>query len=452
MNRLFGTNGVRGIANSDMNPDLATNLARAIGSFFKTGEIAIASDTRTSSDMLRNAVTAGILSTGMSVRDLGVLPSPALQFAVKNGGYNGGIIITASHNPPEFNGIKVIDSKGLELARRDEEEIESYYFNRTFMTASWESIGGTRYDAQWSDKYVQGMLGRLDTELIRGRRFKVVLDCANGASYMTSPALLAELGCEVTTLNEQPDGLFPGHPSEPTPENLKDVSATVRESGADVGIAHDGDADRTIFIDEKGEFLQGDKSLALMAGFVLRVKKGLVVTPVSSSSLVEDVVKRAGGEVLYSRVGAPIVARTMLEKKAVFGGEENGGMIFPEHQYCRDGAMAAGKVLEMLAVIGEPLSVLVSELPIYYNTKTKVECPDEKKSEALTVMAETVSSLKVDKTDGLKIYGENEWVLIRPSGTEPIIRVYAEARSRERAEALAKDNSERLRDVLEHLS
>ncbi|MCK4444842.1 MAG: phosphoglucosamine mutase, partial [Thermoplasmata archaeon] len=160
----------------------------------------------------------------------------------------------------------------------------------------------------------------------------------------------------------------------------------------------------------------------------------------------------AGGEILYSRVGAPIVARTMLEKNAVFGGEENGGMIFPEHQYCRDGAMAAGKILEMLAALGQPLSLLVSELPIYYNTKSKVECPDEKKSEALTMMAEIVSSPRVDKTDGLKIYGENEWVLIRPSGTESIIRVYAEARSRERAEALAKENSEKLRDVLERLS
>lgn len=192
--------------------------------------------------------------------------------------------------------------------------------------------------------------------------------------------------------------------------------------------------------------------MALMAGFVLKSKKGLVVTPVSSSSCVEDVVKNAGGKILYSRVGAPIVARTMFEKKAVFGGEENGGMIFPDHQYCRDGAMAAGKILEMLAISGKRLSQLVSELPVYFTTKTKVKCPDDMKAKALTSLAKTVESRKVDKTDGLKIYGKNEWVLVRPSGTEPIIRVYAEAKLESRAELLAKENSEKLKDIVKRLS
>ncbi len=452
MNRLFGTNGVRGLANDDMNVNLATDLGRAIGTFFKEGEIAIASDTRTSSDMLRNAVIAGVLSTGMSVCDLGVLPSPALQFAVKNGGHKGGIIITASHNPPEFNGIKVIDPEGLELARSDEEQIESHYFERTFYTAPWESIGHIRQDDQWSGRYVEGMLNKLDVEAIRKREFSVVLDCANGASFQTSPSMFAKLGCKLRTINEEPDGTFPGHPSEPTPENLKDLSQAVLDMGADLGIAHDGDADRTIFFDEKGNFLQGDKSLSLMAGHILRQKKGIVVTPVSSSSCVEDVVRMNGGEILYSRVGAPIVARTMLEKGAVFGGEENGGMIFPEHQYCRDGAMAAAKVLEMLAINGEKLSKLVSELPVYHNTKKKVTCPDEKKSEALAKMAKVVESERIDKTDGLKIYFESEWVLVRPSGTEPIIRVYAEAKSRDRADALADRYSEMLKEIVAQLS
>ncbi len=452
MNRLFGTNGVRGIANSDMNVDLAMNLGRAIGTFFESGEVVIASDTRTSSDMLRNAVIAGLLSTGLSVCDLGVLPSPALQYAVKKGGSRGGIIITASHNPPEFNGIKVIDSLGLEMAREDEKKVESNYFRESFKTATWEDLGGVRSDNQWASRYVQEMLEKLDVQSIRKSDFDVVLDCANGASYVTSPDFLAKLGCDVTVLNEQPDGRFPGHPSEPTPENLKDLAKAVKDRGADVGIAHDGDADRTIFLDERGRYVQGDKSLALMAGFVLKSKKGLVVTPVSSSSCVEDVVKNAGGKILYSRVGAPIVARTMFEKKAVFGGEENGGMIFPDHQYCRDGAMAAGKILEMLAISGKRLSQLVSELPVYFTTKTKVKCPDDMKAKALTSLAKTVESRKVDKTDGLKIYGKNEWVLVRPSGTEPIIRVYAEAKLESRAELLAKENSEKLKDIVKRLS
>jgi phosphomannomutase/phosphoglucomutase len=451
MKRLFGTNGVRGIANSDMNIELATNLGRAIGTFFGKGVVAVASDTRTSSDMIKNAVFAGVLSTGTSVGDLGVLPSPALQYAVKNGGYDGGIIITASHNPPEFNGIKVIDSIGLELARKDEEQIESHYFGGTFKIANWETLGGTRLDAQWGDRYIDGILSNLDVGAIKERRFKIVLDIANGASFQTSPSIMAKLGVEVRVLNGEPDGRFPGHPSEPTPENLTGLSSAVRDSDADLGIAHDGDADRTVFCDEKGDFVQGDKSLSLTARFMLEDRKGLVVTPVSSSSMVEDVVREAGGEILYSMVGAPIVARIMLEKNAVFGGEENGGMIFPEHQYCRDAAMSAGKVLEILARSEKPLSELVSELPVYFTTKTKVSCPDEFKSKALEEMSDLVTG-NIDRTDGLKVFGESEWVLIRPSGTEPIIRVYAEAKSKERAKALADENFKKLEDVVRQLS
>jgi phosphomannomutase/phosphoglucomutase len=451
MKRLFGTNGVRGIANSDMNIELATNLGRAIGTFFGRGVVAVASDTRTSSDMIKNAVFAGILSTGASVGDLGVLPSPALQYAVKNGEYEGGVIITASHNPPKFNGIKVIDSIGLELARKDEELIESRYFGGTFKTADWEALGGTRPDPQWGDRYVEGIIRELDVGAIRERRFKIVLDIANGASFQTSPSIMAKLGVEATVLNGEPDGRFPGHPSEPTPENLTGLSSAVRDSSADLGIAHDGDADRTVFCDENGDFVQGDKSLSLTARFMLEDRKGLVVTPVSSSSMVEDVVREAGGEILYSKVGAPIVARIMLEKNAVFGGEENGGMIFPEHQYCRDAAMSAGKVLEILARSEKPLSELVSELPVYFTTKTKVRCPDEFKSKALEEMADQVTG-DIDRTDGLKVYGESEWVLIRPSGTEPIVRVYSEAKSQERADALADENSKKLQAVVDRLS
>lgn len=452
MNRLFGTNGVRGIANSDMNVNLALDLGRAIGTFFGEGELAIALDTRTSGDMLKNAVAAGVLSTGLSVSELGILPSPSLQYAVKKGAYKGGIIITASHNPPEFNGIKVIDSMGLELARKDEEKIEAHYFKRSFHTSDWRTIGGTRFDHRWAEKYVQGIIRKLDVKSIRKEGFKVVLDCANGAGYLTSPDILVRLGCEITTLNDQPDGRFPGHPSEPTPENLKDLARAVKDSNADIGVAHDGDADRTIFVDENGRFVDGDKSLALVAMFILGGKKGMVVTPVSSSSCVEDVVRKSGGQILYSKVGAPIVARTMLEKKAVFGGEGNGGMIFPEHQYCRDGAMTAGKMIEILAKSGESLSHLISRLPEYHLHKMSVSCPDDRKEKALALMEKSVVSKKVDKTDGLKMYGESEWVLVRPSGTEPIVRIYAEAKDKRRAQELAEENARILKDVVKKVS
>lgn len=449
MTRLFGTNGVRGIVNEEMTVELASSLSQAIGTFFGRGTVAIGGDTRTSTDMLKGASISGLLSAGCDVVDLGVLPTPTLQYAVNHGEYVGGVIITASHNPPEFNGIKCVDAQGMELPKKSEEEIEEIYFGRKSVSAEWDRLGTYSRRPDAIDAYLKGILEKADGKAVKKAKLKVVVDCGNGTTCFVSPLLLRKLGCRVITINGQPDGTFPGHDSEPTRGNLRDLMDVVKDSGADLGLAHDGDGDRTIFVDEKGRFVDGDKSLALVSKrIVLERGGGLVVTPVSSSSCVEEAVVNSGGRVIYTKVGSPIVARVMLERGAIFGGEENGGLIFPEHQYCRDGSMTAAKVVEILAKTGRKMSELTDEIPQYFLYKSKTGCPNERKREVLSQFVERYQGRKTDLTDGVKVYFENGWVLCRPSGTEPIFRVFAESKDRGEAQELAEKALSVLRELI----
>ncbi len=434
MQRLFGTNGVRGISNEGMTPEMALRLGMAIGSYFQ-GNIVIATDTRTSNEMLKDAVISALISTGCNVFDARIAPSPALQYYVKHSDADGGVIITASHNPPEFNGIKVVDSDGAELAREKEEEIEKIYFEEKFKRVAWNEIGRV-YDMDILDFYIEAIISKVDVEKIKEKNFKVVLDCGNGAGCYTMPYLVQGMA-DVITLNAQPDGNFPGRNPEPTPENIGVLMKMVKEAGADLGVAYDGDADRAIFVDERGNYIYGDKTLAIMAGYVVEEKGGSIVTPVSTSSCVEEYVRARGGKVIYTKVGAPIVARKMMEVNATFGGEENGGLIFPEHQYCRDGGMATAAILELMASRDMKISEIVGEVPLYHITKTKVRC--EKKEETMKKILEKLQGEKIDTTDGIKIYTEDGWVLIRPSGTEPIIRIYAESKNASKAGEMAEE-------------
>jgi len=435
--RLFGTNGVRGVVNTpQMDCRFALRLGMAIGTFMN-GTVMIATDARTSNEMLKSSCVAGIMATGCEVLDLGVVPTPAIQYAVRNKGAAGGVMITASHNPPEFNGIKCIDPDGTEMSRRNEETIEFIYHKEAFERAGWESIGRSRPYPTAAEEYVDGILAKVDGAAIRKANLRIAVDCSNGAAAYTTPRLLEKLGVRYVTLNGDPNGAFPGHHSEPTPENTEELVNLVKQGGFDFGVIHDGDADRSIFVDDQGRYMYGDRSLALVAyNRVLDMKGGLVVTTVGSSMCVEDAVKIGGGTVMYTRVGSPVVARAMMETGAVFGGEENGGLIFPEHQYCRDGGMSVAAMLEIIAKNGR-LSDLLERIPQYSQFKTKTPCPDKKKESVMAKLAATTEGVRVDTTDGVKIFVEDGWVLVRPSGTEPIFRVFTEAKTPERAEALA---------------
>ncbi|MCL2031822.1 MAG: phosphoglucosamine mutase [Methanomassiliicoccaceae archaeon] len=444
--RLFGTGGVRGVINEDMTSDLALRMGKAIGAVMG-GVVAVATDTRISADMMKMAVSSGIMAAGADVLDLGVLPTPALQYYVKtHDSVNGGVMITASYSPPQFNGIRCISSDGTEASRKEEEMIEAR-FSEDIPCAPWNSIGDMHRISSAGEEYVNAVISKVDAEMIRKAGLKVCLDCANGASYETSPLLLKKLNVRTVTINCNPQGESPGHPSEPTEENLKDLLSLTRATRSNIGIAHDGDAGRCVFATSEGRYISGDKSLALMSRHALLKDKGTVVTPVSSSSLVEDIVKGSGGSIEYTAVGSAAVAGRMIETGAVFGGEEDGGLIFPEHQYCRDGCMAIAKMLECIAREG-PLKSQISKLPVYYKVKRKVDCPDEMKKYVLERIAEESAGERMDNTDGIKVMFDDGWVLARPSGKEPAFKILSESKDEEIARTMAEKYEGVVREYL----
>ncbi|AXV37868.1 MAG: phosphoglucosamine mutase [Methanobacteriaceae archaeon] len=437
MKRLFGTFGVRRLANEELTPEFASKLSGAYGSLVK-GKVAIGGDTRTSTEMIKHAVIAGLLSTGCEVIDLGILPTPAIQYAVRKY-YDGGVIITASHNPPEYNGIKFVDSDGIGIQDDMEEQIEDIFFDDTVKRVSWKELKEYSINTNAIEEYMEGVVSRVDMEAIKNANLKVVVDCGSGAACFTAPYILRELGCDVLTLNCQPDGFFPGREPEPIKDNLRELIDVVKTTGADLGIAHDGDADRTICIDENGEFVFGDKTFALVEKYMLIENNGgLIVTTVATSSAIYDIANEYGGEVIATAVGDLLVARELKNKNGLFGGEENGGLIFPDFVYGRDAALSAAKIIEIMAKERKPLSLLIKELPVYYSEKMKVKCPDNLKKEVMEDVTDETKDYKLDTTDGVKIFTEEGWVIIRPSGTEPIFRCFSEAENLENAKKMAE--------------
>ena len=309
-------------------------------------------------------------------------------------------------------------------------------------------------DPSGADRYLEAIVAQVDAARIAARKLTVVLDCGNGASAVTSPKLLRRLGCRVITLNAQVDGTFPGHLSEPTPANLTDLARAVPALGADLGIAHDGDADRAVFVEATGRYVPGEETLTLLAQDAVETAHGgIVVTPVSGSQAVEDAVKPLGGSVAYTRIGSPAVAHAMQERHAVFGGEENGGLIFPAHQLARDGGMTAAAVLDLMARRGTTLAEALGKIPRYSLIKEKVACPVELRANVLerVVSALSTDSEKVVTLDGVKAYRNGGWVLLRPSGTEPIFRIFAESQEVGRARELAASGVELVRRALDEL-
>ncbi|WP_393971812.1 phosphoglucosamine mutase [Oxyplasma meridianum] len=433
--RLFGTNGIRGIPNMDLTPEFCSRVGKAIGTVFKTRDIAMGKDTRVSGEMIWSAVESGILSTGVNVTDLGILPTPALQYYCKVHSVYG-VIITASHNPPKFNGIKCIDKDGTELQREREEEIEFIVEQGEFMKADVKNMGQRTFYPLAVNDYIEGIKKIITPENVKKAEFRVAIDTGNGAAFRSSPELLTELNCKVVTLNANPDGNFTSRNSEPKPENLGDLIALMKTGKFDLGVAHDGDADRCVFVDENGNFIDGDRSLALIVKyFTSRGSK--VVTPVSSSDVIEDVCNKNGAVLVKTRVGAPIVSRTMIKEKALVGGEENGGIIYGRHQYCRDGAMAMALVLDLMAREKKKISALLSDLPAYAMYKTSTELTEDWNQVRKRII-DRAGAEEIDFTDGLKLYLREGWVLARPSGTEPIMRIFAQSKTVEKARELAE--------------
>ena len=446
--KMFGTNGIRGIANEYLRCDMLIKIGMSIATVLGPGPIAIAMDTRTSSDMIRSAVSAGIMSMGCDIHNLGMIPTPALQYYVKtHKDVTGGVMITASHNPPAFNGVKCISGDGTECSHEEETLIEDR-FEKDLETVSWNNIGSEIKVGGAGEAYINSIVSKTDVELIKKANLKVCVDCSNGASCHTTPMLLQMIGVEAVILNSCPDGMFPGHESEPVESNLSELMRSVKENGADLGAAHDGDADRCIFITDKGRYLAGDISLALLSKDAVKKTndKKIVITTVATSSMVSDSVEKAGGRVILTAVGSPTVARKMMSDGGIIGGEDNGGIIFADHQYCRDGAMALVRMLEMIARNGS-LEEQISSLPIYHTVKIVLPCPDEFKQKLLSKLKNSHKDDNVNTLDGLRIDYKDGWVIMRPSGTEPKFRITSESKDK----SLSKRRADMFRDECESI-
>ncbi len=447
--KLFGTNGVRGVINDTMTVDLVLNLGKAIGTVLGPGKVVVGRDARKGGEMFSRAAISGLLSTGCSVIDIGPAPTPTLQFVVPRLDCIAGIIVTASHNPAEFNGIKVMGANGIEVSREREREIESVLKSGSYTIADWQNIKSVTNEKTAVRQHIDGIKSHIDTEAINGRNLTVIVDSANSVGALVTPPLMRDLGCKVVSLNSQLDGSFPGRPPEPSPENVVELLRTVKSVGADIGIAHDGDADRATFVDENGTVVSGDQSLAIIASRILSIKQGsILVTPVSSGKLIEDIVEKAGGTIDWTVVGSVDVSHRVGEIGADLGGEENGGVFYPPHQSVRDGSMTSALLVDIMVKEGKSLSELVQELPVYYTTKRKMKIPVEKMEFLMTTLLDMTKDQNRITIDGIKIFRDTGWILIRPSGTEPIYRCFSEGPTQEESDMLCDEGMLLIKNAL----
>jgi len=449
--RLFGSNGVRGVVNKELTIELASGIAAAAGHILGR-EMGVGMDGRTSSPMIRDAVVAALLSVGCNVHDMGVLPTPALQYLIKDLGLDGGIMVTASHNPPEFNGVKVQSGDGAEVSKESEERIEELYRRGEPTPVPWDQVGVvTVYDGM--ESYMEAVLSHVGADAIREKGYRVALDTGNGVAALTAPQVASRLGCSVYTVNTEIDGLFPGRGSEPTPENLGALKELMKATGAHMGIGFDGDGDRSIVIDENGVAVWGDNILCLVADWYMEKHPGAtVVTSVSTSDGLEKVVEAHGGRVHWVKVGSVLISRAMIELGAPIGGEENGGIMYGPHLPARDGTMAMALLLHIMAERGKSLSELIAEQPIGAKGKDGIPCPNELKEMLLRRLPDVADAPQVNTMDGVKLsWSDGRWVMVRPSGTEPLARIYAEAENEEKLAALIEEYKEKAEELVESL-
>ncbi len=447
MAKFFGTNGIRGVFKEDFTLEFIHDMTLAIGTYFKKGPILVGYDGRDSSPIIAKTICSALNYCGIDCNNAGLVPTPCLEYAVKKLGYNGGIMITASHNPPQYNGIKPAAKDGVEIPREDELIIEDIYLEKSWIINS-SKWGVTGTENKTIEVYVQGILSHIDSEKIKSRKFKVVLDLGNGAQAVSAPIFCENLECEIFLVNEKIDGSFPGRGSEPTPQNLQILSKVVQENNADLGIAFDGDGDRSIFCDNKGKILTGDKSALVLTKHILKkTPESLVVTCLNSGSNIENIANEFKSKVIRTKVGSVEVSRKMVSTNALIGFEENGGFMFGPHNQVRDGCMTLALMLDLLASSEESLSQKVDALPASYTTKDKVNCsPEDAKKLIESVKEEFPSS---DTTDGIKIMSNpKNWVMIRPSGTEPIIRIYGESETQEKLDSLMSEYLQKAKSII----
>ena len=442
----IGITGVRGIVGETFTPELAVEFAEAYGTYLDRGRILVCRDTRHSGAMIRSAVLAGLLAAGCEVVDLGVCPTPSMQLAVKWLQADGGIAITAGHNPWQWNALKFVRGDGLYLNPTQGEELLDIFHQGEFAKATWDTIKQNVQTASAIEEHIKVLEESFAAETIKSKKLTVAVDCCNGACSFLSPKWLARLGCEVLAVNDDPNAPFP-HAPEPKPETMAQLCAVVKAGRAAIGFAHDADGERLGIVTDRGEPLSEEMTLAIAADIRLRKKTGVVVTNVSTSSAVDIVAARHAGSVVRTPVGQAYISEGLIEHNGVLGGEGSGGITVPEVHLTHDSAAAIGLILEYLAESGERISDLVTELPRLTTLKHNVVVEPHRLYSVLQEFRAAVEQdgLEVDSSDGIKVTLPQGWVHVRASNTESMIRIIVEAEEKAAAQELLDWARDRIR-------
>jgi phosphomannomutase len=436
--RIASVSGLRGLVGDGLDPMVVTEFAAAYASGCEAGPILVGNDGRVSAAVFEHAVIAGVAATGHDVLRAGTLATPTLGLLVREREASGAVQISASHNPPEYNGLKLFQREGIVLSPEQGAEVLRRIEERDYRWATVDRLGtvGPLPDPELEHR--SRVLGIVDVDAIRARRFRVVLDGCHGGGARLGARLLRELGCELITLGASPDGHYE-HAPEPTEENLRAIPAVITAVGADVGFVQDPDADRLAIIDEKGRYIGEERTLVLSVLRRLADTPGTVVANLSTSRMIDDVARAAGSTVIRTPVGEYHVVQAMREARAVLGGEGNGGVIDPRVGFVRDSFVAMALTLDLLVVGETPLSTLLAGLPAYAMVKCKFATARPPSRHDIQRLREAYPDARADERDGLRLDWDDRWVHVRGSNTEPLLRVIAEARDARQAQELAHD-------------
>lgn len=447
--KLFGTNGIRGIFGEDLTLDLLHDITLAIATYFDHGTILVGYDCRLSSKLISKIICSTLNYCNLNCKLACMVPTPCLQLAIKKMEYDGGIMITASHNPPQYNGLKIISEDGIEISEQTQLVIENIYFNR-----KWKNIkkfGNTKVENNVIQTYIEDIESNINMKNIIPKKFVVVLDPGNGVQSLTAPKICKDLGCDVTIINKRIDGLFPGRGSEPTVDNLEQLSSTVIKRNADIGIAFDGDGDRSIFCTNDGKIINGSESALMLADYILKKRpNSTVITCINTPSNIDKIVSKRQSTLIRTRVGSVYVSRTMKSTNAIIGFEENGGFMFKPHLEVRDGAMTMALMLDMLSCSQQTLSQKLSKLPNSFVDKTKICCPNSLGTKIISTLKDTHNNF--DDTDGIKISLDSKtWIMVRQSGTEPLLRIYAESDNKEKLDKIVSHYVNKIQNLADNI-
>jgi phosphomannomutase len=436
---MVSVSGIRGIVGDGLDPQVLVKYTSAYADFIGNGKVVIGRDARISGEMVQSIVTGTLLAKGLDVIDIGICPTPTVQFTVKELKATGGIAISASHNPNEWNALKLLNGTGQFMTPEENIKMLELLNNSSTNYKSWEKLGKLTEYKEGLKKHVDAVLNLkyIDKEKIRQKKFKVLVDCVNGAGVYVIPDLLRQFGCEVIELNCEKTGIFPRLP-EPLPENLTETIQAVKDSKADLGVVVDPDVDRLVLITNDGEPFGEENTITQAVKFIISKDGGNAVVNLSTTRGVDDVAKENNGKVFRSPVGEANVVLKMKEVNAVIGGEGSGGVIFPALHYGRDALVGIAITLQHLTEFGGTLSELKKALPTYYIAKKKIDLGKNNPDEIISILKEKYSDKKINIEDGLRIDFDDHWVHFRKSNTEPIIRIITEASDKNSAENLSK--------------